>query len=276
MLIELNGHEKSSGIYRIVNLVNGRIYIGSSVKFSSRASEHLSSLRKQKHGNSFLQHDFDKCGEQNFKFETVELVMDKKDLVVREQYYLDLYYDKRVNCYNICPIATSQLGVKRSAETRAKMSAYRTGKRLSEETKAKMSSSMKGHKASPEALTKARARRHTAETKVKISASNKGKSYSPEALINMSNGQRGRKHPQEIKQKMSADRTNNPSHVFEWKFLSPSGELVCFINLNKFCREHPELKLQRRYLRAVRDGKRNEYKGWTRYIETVETKKENI
>ena len=73
------------GIYRIVNLKNSKIYIGSTTNFSRRRKEHVKRLRSNKHNNKHLQASFNKFGEENFKFEILEKT---EDLIVREQYYI--------------------------------------------------------------------------------------------------------------------------------------------------------------------------------------------
>lgn len=60
-------------IYKIVNKVNGKFYIGSTIrKKHIRKYEHLSQLRKRIHTNSHLQSAFNKYGEPNFEFLIVE------------------------------------------------------------------------------------------------------------------------------------------------------------------------------------------------------------
>ena len=191
MLIELNGHEKDSGIYRIVNLVNGRIYIGSAMKLAQRSIEHGRTLRGNRHKNPFLQHDFNKCGNDSFKFEIVEVVSGKEELIKREQFYLDQYFDYKVNCYNICPTAGNSLGRVFSEETKAKISAKAKGRKASDETKAAISAGGKG-------------RKHTAEQVAKHIARITGIKFSPERLANMSKANIGKKATEETKAKMSA------------------------------------------------------------------------
>ena len=70
-----------------------------------------------------------KYGYSNFTLEILEYC-DPKDLIKREQYYLDLIKPE----YNILIIAGSRLGKKHSEETLAKMSSLKVGKKLSEET----------------------------------------------------------------------------------------------------------------------------------------------
>lgn len=71
---EYYGHSKSGGVYRITNIKNGKIYIGSCKCFQVRANQHASSLRNQKHQNKHLQASWNKWGEDSFLFEVLEVV----------------------------------------------------------------------------------------------------------------------------------------------------------------------------------------------------------
>lgn len=61
-----------SGIYQIVNLVNGKFYIGSSKNIYDRWEGHISLLNKNKHYNPYLQGSWKKYGEENFQFIILE------------------------------------------------------------------------------------------------------------------------------------------------------------------------------------------------------------
>lgn len=98
-------NETFCGIYVIRNITNSRIYIGSSINFLRRKQEHLVLLRANAHGNPYLQADYNKCGEDSFNFEQLELVSDSENLLVCEQKYLNQWFDNQQNCYNICPKA---------------------------------------------------------------------------------------------------------------------------------------------------------------------------
>lgn len=185
---ELRG---KGGIYQIRNVVNGKLYVGSSVDLISRRSNHFRQLRKNIHHNIKLQYSYNKHGEQSFVFEVVEFVDKPEDLISCEQYWIDkLEAVKRG--YNICPTAGSTLGFYPSEESRRKMSESRSGeksywygKHLSEETKRKLSEAHKGLKLPPEAIEKLRirnsgkgnpmyGRHHTEESKRQMSLTKKG------------------------------------------------------------------------------------------------------
>lgn len=158
---ELRG---KGGIYQIRNVVNRKLYVGSSVDLLKRRTEHFRQLRKNIHHNAKLQYSYNKHGEPNFIFEVIEFVDKPEDLISREQYWIDKLevVDKG---YNICPTAGSTLGFCPSEESRKKMSeahkgekSYWYGKHLSEETRRKMSESRKGQKLPPEQIEKLRIR----------------------------------------------------------------------------------------------------------------------
>lgn len=54
---------KISGIYKITNKVNGKIYIGSSTNIIARWKGHFALLKNKEHENNYLQNAFDKYGE---------------------------------------------------------------------------------------------------------------------------------------------------------------------------------------------------------------------
>lgn len=111
-----------SGIYQIKNLVNNKIYIGSAANVKNRWKTHKSELNHNKHHSPYLQRAWDKYGIENFEFSILEVVLDINDLIIREQYWMDITecYDSKVG-YNLSKIAGSRLGVKASDETIEKL-----------------------------------------------------------------------------------------------------------------------------------------------------------
>ena len=53
---------KIVGIYKITNLIDGKVYIGQTVNYNKRKKRHLSSLENGNHHNEHLQRAFDKYG----------------------------------------------------------------------------------------------------------------------------------------------------------------------------------------------------------------------
>ncbi len=56
-----DGHEKDSGIYKILNTHTGRVYIGQAKQFDDRWPRHRRDLYKKKKKTPILQNDFNKC-----------------------------------------------------------------------------------------------------------------------------------------------------------------------------------------------------------------------
>src|SRR5690625_3372398 len=72
----------------IVNTVNGKKYIGSSSNVKRRLRDHLYSFRSKSNFKN-LQNDFEKFGEESFKFKIIEEVNNKDILKKREDYYIE-------------------------------------------------------------------------------------------------------------------------------------------------------------------------------------------
>lgn len=154
MEYKYEGHSLKSGIYKITNKLNGRIYIGSAKEFKRRWKQHSYSLRNQKHQNKFLQADFNKCGEEAFIFEVVEITdgKTKEERLLVEEVYIKQYYDKGDKCYNLCDRAISRENIKSKnpEETKRKISAAAKKMWQDPEKAASIRSSMKSALSDPE------------------------------------------------------------------------------------------------------------------------------
>lgn len=208
-----------SGIYLIKNLQNNKVYVGSAVNVSRRWKEHKKDLVKRKHHSCLLQRAWDKYGEQNFKFEILEEVSNPEHLLAYEQVYLDYYksYEDDKG-YNICKTAGSHYGLKRSEETKQKISESKQN--MSEETKRKIGEASKSRKHSEESKQKMReakkkiletlgGRKQTEETKQKLREINKNKKFSEETRRKISEANKGRKRSEESRKKMSEAKKRN-------------------------------------------------------------------
>ncbi len=118
----------TSGIYRITCAVTGKIYIGSAVNLRRRWIDHRKHLRNNTHDNEKLQRAWNKYGGDAFTFEIIEFVLIPELLTTREQYWLDKVKPFGNKGLNMAKIAGSSLGIKRSPETREKLSALKRGK----------------------------------------------------------------------------------------------------------------------------------------------------
>lgn len=185
------------GIYKIMSKITGEIYIGSAVNVIDRKNKHFSSLRRNKHHNIILQSHVNKYGIDDITFEVIQKIKYEEDLVAVEQFYLDILNP----VFNICKIAGSALGLKRTPETIAKMSgkpAWNRGQKTPEDVKDKMKES--------HAKREKISRPMSDETKEKLRqinlgrpSPNKGKKASPETIKKLVESHLGKKQSEETK-----------------------------------------------------------------------------
>lgn len=173
---------KISGIYKIESLIKPeRIYIGSASNMINRWRCHLSSLVRNKHHSRKLQNHYNKYGKEDLKFILIE-ICNEDELIKKEQYFIDSYKPY----FNICLLAGRTSGVKRTEQTRIKISKSKKGKPsprkgviLSKETIQKMRLANLGKKMSEETKLKIKntlnGRIFTDEHRHKISKALKGK-----------------------------------------------------------------------------------------------------
>lgn len=224
---------KYSGIYKIENLINGKIYIGQTGNLYEREYQHFYELRKGAHGSNHLQNSFNKYGEENFIFKVI-LYCEVSELTYYEQKCVDIFnpeYNKRLICVD------SNLGIKMpecfgkwQSEFRRGENHPSFGKPRSEETKKKISESNKGRKVSQ-------------ETRNKISKSlmgeknfNYGKKFSEETIKRMSEAQIGRKASEETKKNMSIAQTGK-------KHTKEQTEKIAKANIGKKRTDESKLKI---------------------------------
>ena len=67
------------GIYQIKNLVNGKIFLGSSLNLHGKSNSFKFQLKSGLHVNSELQKDYNEFGDDNIVFEIVDLLEPKED-----------------------------------------------------------------------------------------------------------------------------------------------------------------------------------------------------
>jgi group I intron endonuclease len=91
---------KKSGIYKIINVVNNKFYVGSAVDLRRRKTRHFSELRTGRHNNKHLQAAWNKYGEKSFTFVVVEEHPVGDTLLAAENVWLKEHVGKDY-CYNL-------------------------------------------------------------------------------------------------------------------------------------------------------------------------------
>ncbi len=130
----LKDNKGQTGVYRWVNHLNGKTYVGSGLNLIKRLGSYFN--RNELNRNTRpVQHALLKYGHENFTLEILEYCPQSK-LLEREQFYLDLLVPE----YNILKNAYSLLGFKHSQETIEKLKT----KMISPEHKEILSSVHKG------------------------------------------------------------------------------------------------------------------------------------
>nr|YP_010561567.1 hypothetical protein OSR58_mgp23 [Ganoderma flexipes]UYX56937.1 hypothetical protein [Ganoderma flexipes] len=113
--------KNKAGVYMFFNLVNGDMYIGSSIKLDRRFRVHLSSIGSV---NLPLYNALNKYGLNNFVFLILQYCDPVEELCLGlEQSYLDMFKPN----YNLLKLAGSSQGFKHSPETIAKLKKLHTG-----------------------------------------------------------------------------------------------------------------------------------------------------
>lgn len=233
------------GIYKIINIVNNKFYVGSAVDLKRRKARHFSELRNGRHNNRHLQAAWGTYGEQAFVFVVVEEVPADADLLAVENGWLKEHVGKEY-CYNIGVDAVApMLGVSGPA------------------------SPTWGRKRTPEELAAQNwtGRRHTAAAKAQIGAHLLGKPKSAEVRAKISatltgagNYWYGKERPDHGAKVSKAVEAHNPA-----------GEVTAYPSIQAL-REALKLKppTVNRALKAGKPLARGPYKGWSfKYVDPV-------
>jgi hypothetical protein len=91
-----------SAVYRILNLTNGKQYIGSSGDVLIRFSNHQKRLKNGVHSNADLQKDYELLGKKAFSYDIIEITPDRdwKERFLLERTDNSLLYNKlNINSY---------------------------------------------------------------------------------------------------------------------------------------------------------------------------------
>jgi group I intron endonuclease len=204
---------KICGIYRIVNMVNGKSYIGKALSIYSRWQVHKYHLRKNTHHSRKLQNAWNKYGEHNFRLEIV-LECNQDSLLASEEHAITSYdsYHSGYNC--TLKAGKDATGIKRSEEFKSGISKRNKGRIVSEESKERMRAAKLGTKASKETLIKM----SKSQTGKKLSSEHRakiGKSVAKSVKSGSDRGgwKLGTRHSEETKKKISQTKLKRRNNV---------------------------------------------------------------
>lgn len=229
--VDLYSTASRAGVYLIVNTVTNAVYVGMTKStFATRWRGHRHSLRHGVHKNPHLQNAWKQYGEAAFEFSVLEAVDGDANIHEAEDFYIEYLRYIGAAVYNIRLPGSDHQKQRVSAETKAKLSAIKTGRKPSEQARANQS---KAHQGSKKPWN---SKPHTEATKEKIR--------------------------QAVKQ-MGTPTWAHDACVKTWSGLvAPDGTVYNnIVNLARFSREHG---LDYDTLWGVMTGKYRHHKGWTR------------
>ena len=261
-MIQLN----NSGVYKVTCLKDGKFYIGSSVNIKGRFRYHKASLSLGCHKNRHLQKAWNIYGENNFRFEIIEYLPDKKKTKEREQYWIDKTrcFDRKIG-FNICPKVGSSFGVKRTEKFKNKIRLANLNR--SPELKQKIIDAIRRANSIP-----CRNKGKTYEEIYGVKKAIRIKRKKREAMKGKSlwNGARilSPQHLENIRKSNSKPKSQETKDKLAKYFarthylINPKGDKIIIVNLTKYCREN---NLNQGNMCAVSRGDYKNYKGWTKW-----------
>jgi len=111
-------------IYKVTNVINGKVYIGETVNFRKRKNEHKYQALKLK-SSYYFHRALRKYGFENFKWKMIDYALSKEILSEMEKYYIKKLKTKVPNGYNLTDGGGGMSGFKFTEECRKKK---RTGR----------------------------------------------------------------------------------------------------------------------------------------------------
>ncbi len=246
---------KENVVYKITNTENNHRYVGSTTAgLRVRRGKHLWELKNNIHHNRHLQRAYNLYGKDKFVFEILEHVADVNTLLAREGHWTDILKPE----YNIDlkHSALSHIGMKRTEETRRRISESQKGKKERPEVVERLRLRMLGRR-----LTEDQKRKQIESMKKsekvkanleKIRKERLGTKYSEEHCNNISKALTGRKlskeHVESIRKALTGktqskelvDRRIEPLHkpilqldregnlVAEWKSATVAASALNF------------------------------------------------
>lgn len=229
------------------------------MNLAHRQRRHLSDLFCNKHHNKHLQRAYRKYGEDILRWEVLERDLDKNDILVREQFWIDALLANlgKSVLLNHCLVAGNCAGITQSPETIAKRVAKVKGQKRSPEFRAMLSEMCKG-------------RRHTEEARKKMSISKRGKRQSTETIAKRVAKIKGCKRPDNV------TRQTGTIHSSEWKSKQSIGQLQSIKSSHNELGVKGIYRCWNQYRARVMIGGKSIHLGLFKTIEEAVTARERI
>lgn len=187
-------------IYRIINRIDGKSYVGQYCKDNpkQRFTNHKSRARN-KDSTEYLYRAIRKHGVENFDFTTI-CVCNNNELNDLEIKYIKEFNTFGENGYNMTIGGQGIKSYKHTPETLEKLRISSTGKFPDEETRKRISEGLKGHVCSE-------------ETREKLRKASTGVQKSPETIEKLRLASTGRIVSEETGKKLSAALSGKPKSI---------------------------------------------------------------
>lgn len=216
---------KGQFIYKIINTVNGKFYVGSTTNTRERFRTHRNRLRKGKHHSKHLQAAWTKYGEEAFIFHVIETIPEGESLRAAEDCWLAEHVGK-THCYNKSKYSdTPMRGI-------AKEDHPRFGRPRSEEERQAISMALKEFYAQDITNHPRFGKEHSEETKERIRQAK---------LANPSRAWLGKERSDETKQKISEAQRGVSKNE---RTYTPEGLARAQENMRRNAKEQKPLSLE--------------------------------
>jgi group I intron endonuclease len=216
-------------IYKATNTVNGKIYIGQTVRrLSYRRKIHIRNAFVDK-SNTYFHRSIRKHGRENFVWEIIEYCNSADEMNDMEFHYIKQYNSFKPGGYNMTYGGDGTSGYNVSEETKKKI-----GKKAKDRLKNPKNNPMYGKEL-------------TVEHRSNISKALKGR------YVGKDNPWYGRKHSEESKLKMSKSRSGSNNHFY--------GEHLSKEHRRKISESNKGREFSEEHRRNISKGKKGKYVG---------------
>ena len=159
----IRDQKNKTGVYMLINNINGHNYVGSSINLAGRMKNYLNtaSLKSKKNSNMPIVKALLKYGQEDFSLWILEYV-EPSNLSIRETFYITLI----IPYYNVLKQGYSSVGYKHTEETKSLLSELAKNKIHSDKTKSLIAKALVGEN------NPFYNRNHSTETKIRMIEAN--------------------------------------------------------------------------------------------------------